>query len=215
MTATPTADTYISLDDAFAFFNARLFAGRLPTCLITLQRHKSAYGFFWAEKFGRKSAADDKIDEIALNPTHFRNRTMEQSLSTLVHEMTHLEQQHFGKPSRNGYHNKQWVGFMKAVGLYPSSTGAPDGKETGQKVSHYVDDGGPFAVACRELLSQGFTLDYVERLGDVAEKKKARESKTKYSCPQCEANAWAKPASHLICGDCDERMLAEGGEEGG
>ena len=41
-TPNPTSKTYTSLDDAFAFFNARLFAGRLPACLITMQRSKSA-----------------------------------------------------------------------------------------------------------------------------------------------------------------------------
>jgi hypothetical protein len=32
------------------------------------------------------------------------------SLSTLVHEMAHLQQNHFGKSSRTGYHNKEWAG---------------------------------------------------------------------------------------------------------
>ena len=59
MTDTPTSQTYLSLDDAFTFFNERLFGNRLPTCLITLQRHRSAYGFFWCEKFGRRNHVDD------------------------------------------------------------------------------------------------------------------------------------------------------------
>jgi hypothetical protein len=212
VTSSPTTDTYLSLDDAFTFFNERLFGDRLPTCLITLQRHRSAYGYFWFEKFGQRREDESKVDEIALNPSHFRERTLEQSLSTLVHEMTHLEQHHFGKPSRNGYHNKQWGDYMKAVGLYPSSTGAPGGKETGQKVSHYIIDKGLFAQACRELLERGFSLDYVERLGDVKEAKKKDTSKTKFTCPQCEANAWAKLGIHLVCGDCETRMVCEGGE---
>ena len=48
----PTTKTYTSLDDAFAFFNARLFAGRLPACLITMQRSKSAYGYSAGGRFG-------------------------------------------------------------------------------------------------------------------------------------------------------------------
>ena len=63
----------------------------------------------------------------------YTDRTNEQTLSTLVHEMTHLQQQHFGKPSRSGYHNKEWGLLMRAVGLIPSSTGEPGGKETGQR----------------------------------------------------------------------------------
>jgi hypothetical protein len=103
----PTRRTYKTLDDAYSFFNARLFAGKLPACLITMQRKAGARGYFSSERFG---SADGKevTDEIALNPSHFRTRTPEQTLSTLVHEMTHLEQHHFGEPSRSGYHNKQW-----------------------------------------------------------------------------------------------------------
>jgi hypothetical protein len=55
-----------------------------------------------------------------------------------VHEMVHVWQHAFGKPSAGGYHNKQWAAKMKAVGLQPSSTGYVGGKETGQRVTHYV-----------------------------------------------------------------------------
>ena len=30
-----------------------------------------------------------------------------------------------------------------------------------------------------------------------------RKSKTKYSCKKCGINAWAKPKTNLVCGDCD------------
>jgi predicted SprT family Zn-dependent metalloprotease len=207
----PTTKTYSSLDEAFAFFNARLFEGRLPACLITMQRSKSAYGYFAGGRFGSKDG-QEVTDEIALNPSHFRDRSTEQSLSTLVHEMTHLEQHHFGKPSRAGYHNKQWAGMMKAVGLIPSDTGAPGGKEIGQKVTHYIEAGGPFERACAELVKKGFNPLYVELWTEAGEKtrKKKAASKTRYTCPQCQTNAWAKPDVKLICGECDERMLAEG-----
>ena len=133
----PTRSTYQGLTEAYDFFNERLFAGRLPRCLITMQRQREAYGYFAGGRFGTKDG-QEITDEIALNPAHFRSRTTEESLSTLVHEMCHLEQHHFGKPSRSGYHNKQWAGMMNAVGLIPSDTAAPGGKETGQKVSHYI-----------------------------------------------------------------------------
>jgi transcription elongation factor Elf1 len=44
--------------------------------------------------------------------------------------------------------------------------------------------------------------------GEKTRKKKAA-SKTRYSCPECGTNAWAKPAVHLVCGECDERMEEE------
>lgn len=207
----PTRSTYDGLREAYDFFNRRLFGSRLPRCLITMQRHKTAYGYFAGGRFGTVDG-NEITDEIALNPSHFRSRTTEESLSTLVHEMTHLEQHHFGAPSRQGYHNKQWAGLMRAVGLIPSTTAAEGGKETGQKVSHYIARGGAFDLACRELLQQGFSVRYVELWRDPEAAKRKAASKTKYTCPACGLIAWGKPEISLVCGECDERMQADPAE---
>ena len=106
-----------------------------------------------------------KCDEIALNPTNFHSRSVTDILSTLVHEMVHLQCQHEGKSCRGGYHDRQWGKAMKEIGLYPSNTGMPGGKETGQQMSHYPISGGPFAVACMSLLATGFTLSFADRYG--------------------------------------------------
>jgi hypothetical protein len=47
--------------------------------------------------------------------------------------------------------------------------------------------------------------------GDDAEAARRRKaaSKTKYTCPACELNAWAKPGVNLVCGDCGETMEPE------
>jgi predicted SprT family Zn-dependent metalloprotease len=205
----PTAITYTSLDGAYLFFNQRLFGGRLPPCLITMQRHRTANGYFSG---GRFETRDGKqiTDEIALNPSNFLERTTQEIFSTLVHEMVHLEQHHFGKPSRAGYHNKQWAEMMKAVGLIPSDTGESGGKETGQTMSHSVEKRGRFERTCAELMKRRIGSLYVERWRDdetLREKKAA--SKTRYTCPECRTNAWAKPNVHLICGECPERMEAD------
>src|ERR1700679_2307104 len=96
--------TYTSLDAAYSHFNRELFGGRLPPCLITMQRHKGAYGYFSGERFASLDDPREITDEIALNPAHFASRTTASTLSTLVHEMVHLWQHHFGTPSRVGYH---------------------------------------------------------------------------------------------------------------
>jgi hypothetical protein len=36
---------------------------------------------------------------------------------------------------------------------------------------------------------------------------------TKYTCPDCEQNAWAKPGAHLVCGDCDRPMISQATEQ--
>jgi SprT-like family len=213
--ANPTQKTYKTLDDAYRFFNKRLFSGKLPGCLITMQRSKKAYGYFAGGRFGSVDGKD-VTDEIALNPSHFRSRTTEESLSTLVHEMAHLQQHHFGKPSRTSYHNKEWAQMMRSVGLIPSDTGAAGGRETGQKMSHTIEAGGRFARACAELMIGGFDPLYVElwNEGEAQKRRKKAASKTRYTCPECLTNAWAKPAVHLVCGDCDEHMVEEDNDGG-
>ena len=38
--------------------------------------------------------------------------------------------------------------------------------------------------------------------------KKKLESKTKYTCPDCGLNAWAKPHSDLVCAECQSAMTS-------
>ena len=146
-----------------------------------------------------------------MNPSHFKSRTDEQSLSTLAHEMAHLWQHHFGKPSRAGYHNKEWAEKMHMVGLVPSDTGQPGGKETGQQMTHYIAPGGPFQLAFADLDAEGFDALYVELWGDADARKKRKAksaSKTRYTCPSCGLHAWAKPGARLMCGECEILMEA-------
>ena len=90
----PTTEAYRELQTAYDFFNRELFEGKLPPCLITMpRRRKSSMGYFSAKRFERRDG--QTTDEIALNPYHFRRATDLEILSTLVHEMVHLWQEHF------------------------------------------------------------------------------------------------------------------------
>jgi predicted SprT family Zn-dependent metalloprotease len=62
-----------------------LFEQKLPGCLLTMQRKKNAKGYFHFTRFGKRSG-DDVLDEIALNPATFLERTDREIVSTLVHE---------------------------------------------------------------------------------------------------------------------------------
>jgi hypothetical protein len=214
-TASPTRSTYDGLNAAYEFFNRELFGGQLPACLITMQRHKGAYGYFSGDRFASIGDPEDITDEIALNPNHFKSRPAMSTLSTLAHEQAHLWQHHFGSPSRNGYHNKQWAAKMREIGLIATDTGEAGGKETGQKVTHMIEPGGRFERACAAFLAKHPAILYHDRAGegDATAKKKAA-SKTKFTCPDCEQNAWAKPDAHLVCGDCEKPMEAETADDG-
>jgi predicted SprT family Zn-dependent metalloprotease len=204
---------YVTLSAAFDFFNRRLFAGKLPLALITMQRHAGARGYYSARRFEGRAVRDVETDEIALNAGTFKDRTDAEILSTLVHEMVHHWQAHFGSPGRGRYHNEEWASRMEELGLMPSATGEPGGKRVGQRVTHYVIAAGRFELACRELLAGGARVEWQSREneGRAAARARSNRSKTKYTCPGCGVNAWAKPGVHLLCGDCGEELEAEVG----
>jgi len=197
---------YAGLEQAYNFFNNKLFKNKLPPCLITFQKKAQCNGYFYSKCFLNRADETTTTDEIALNPDQFKGRSDQEILSTLVHEMVHLYQAHFGKPSRNGYHNKEWANQMESIGLMPSDTGKPDGKRTGQTVSHYIIEGGQFEKSSESLLGSGFKLNWE---GNSNGSKSKNTSKAKFSCVDCKQNAWAKPKASLICGICEKVMKIE------
>lgn len=158
-----TSNQFQTLEDLYQYYNHKLFGGKLAECLVNLSRHGGAHGFFvpreWVSTPPMPQLLPDAvpspkgekvfvpklkvIHEISLTPDSI-NRPDKEWHSTLVHEMVHLWQYDFGKISRPGYHNSQWAKKMEAVGLMPTDTGLPEGKKTGQGMTHYVIKGGAF-----------------------------------------------------------------------
>jgi hypothetical protein len=226
-----TTAQFKTLDDLYGFYNNALFGGLLPECIVNMSRHNGTYGFFSAGRW--KSTGDGTarlVHEISLNPDYL-DRPFAGWHSTLVHEMAHLWQEDFGRPSRNGYHNREWGRKMEELGLVPSDTGKEGGKKTGQSVSHYILPDGPFmnefnrlsrdaleALRLKYLPAYGIGVTKPSGLrkgteggpdsdgtspdaGGVIETIEKYNSKSKYSCP-CGSNIWGRPGLHIICGDC-------------
>lgn len=157
----PTQEAYAELQQAFDHFNTHLFDGMLMPPMFTMPREHRCFGFCSKQRFVSRSGI--LVDEMAMNPAYFAVRPIRATLSTLVHEMVHTWQFHYGTPGRRGYHNREWAAKMKAIGLQPSHTGQPGGKETGERMTHYIIDGGPFDQVCEALLTQAFTLSWMDR----------------------------------------------------
>lgn len=157
----PTQQAYAELQQAYDHFNKRLFEGKLPDCLLTLQREKHTYGYFSKSRFIDRDGR--RIDEIALNPSYFAVVPLVEIMQTIVHEMVHLWQYHFGTPGRGRYHNDEWANKMEAIGLMPSTTGLPGGRRTGDRVADYAIDGGAFLRACEVLITNDFKISWLDR----------------------------------------------------
>src|SRR5665647_1386293 len=133
MSNSPSLILYNTLQTAFDHFNKYLFADQLPHCLITLRSASRVYGYHHANRF--ISPDGQFLDEVGMHPGFFTLRPIEAVMSTLVHEMVHHWQHHFGTPSRSNPHNREWATKMVALGLQPSKTGLPGGIKTGRSIS--------------------------------------------------------------------------------
>lgn len=207
-----TRNEYNNLAHAYDYLNEQLFGSALPDCLITLKRDRPGHLGHYQSMVVRSRTDQKATDEISLNIASFPSRTDTDILSTLAHEMVHLWQAHYGNKPRKAYHDKQFARKMKEIGLFPSDTGEPGGKETGQRMAHYIMEGHLFDTSVKELISSGYKINWQMELEQPEEKEK-KKSKVKYTCLECEQNAWAKPESKLICGDCMEVMESEDNQE--
>ena len=113
---------------------------------------------------------------------------------------------------------------MESVGLIPSDTGKPEGKKTGQKMTHYIEEGGRYEKAFNRMPKKHL-LTFTSLEGDImkaliegspsakgesgssSRKSKLRppsRKKTKYTCPSCKSNVWGKPSLNIQCLDCGD-----------
>ncbi|MEM6251305.1 MAG: SprT-like domain-containing protein [Cyanobacteria bacterium P01_D01_bin.156] len=206
---TPTHEQIGACQKAYDYFNGTLFDGTLPDVMENFSRKSRAKGFYSSESWYK---GEHCIPEISLNPDMLARPTIE-VMSTLVHEMVHHWQYTYGKPSRRGYHNREWAQMMELIGLMPSSTGEPGGKRTGFRVTHYLIKGGRFFNVFSQM-PEDCLMPWIHLPKKIDNRKvnskvrKTGESnsrvKSKFTCPLCQANAWGKPSSNLICGRCYE-----------
>ena len=162
---TPTEEQFTALNGAYKYFNRVLLKNTLPGCILNFSRKRNTHGFLAPERWRRVGEKEFTVHEISLTPTTLYREPIK-ILSTLVHEMVHLWQWEFGQPSRNGYHNREWARKMIEVGLIPSDTGKPDGKQTGQSMTHYIETDGRYEKAFQKMPKK-YTLPFTSLEGDI------------------------------------------------
>ncbi|QOU76422.1 hypothetical protein JAB4_059220 (plasmid) [Janthinobacterium sp. HH102] len=167
----PTAQMYEELQQAYDHFNDDLFSREygksLPGAMITLQRKHGTMAYFSASRWSKNEKNPESIlkraDEIALNPAFITVKSIEETLQSLVHQMGHQYQYHFGKPGRGRYHNAELASIMEGIGLILSDTGKPGGKSTGDSVSEYKIIDGKFDLSTKKLLTRKFAISWLDR----------------------------------------------------
>jgi len=227
----PTLEAHNECQVAFDFLNQKLFKPtfgvELPNVMLNLPYSARYLGVFIPDLWVKSSDEAKKYSSIGLN-LHALVDDL-QILQVLAHEAVHLGQEvypdAFGKPCKNGWHGNSFAKAMNKIGLIVSSTGKPGGKTTGYRMSDYVLPGGLFEAVFDDFKQAGHQFSWCIRLGQqgpISEpddisldldrttdkvKERKRRSKTKYTCDNCQINAWAKPGVRLNCGACDVALI--------
>ena len=141
-----TPAEYRAFQDAYDFFNAQLFAGSLPDVLddVAAPRRRPEATF-------RRSVSPAAVEQTDGARTGDEPGQLSPGAAT----------RKYYRPSRMKWRMSgsrptarrraaaimtgEWAAKMKEIGLQPSTTGEPGGKETGQSVTHYIIPGGEYA----------------------------------------------------------------------
>jgi predicted SprT family Zn-dependent metalloprotease len=171
----------------------------------------------------RFSVHDQETDELAINPTMISKFPVLEVCQTIVHEMCHGWQFHFGNPSRKTYHNGEWSEKMQAIGLMPSHNGRPGGKTTGQKMMDYPMEDGRFLEATEQLINGDVfenlflevspdilshidpekpLFDQIHQLTIAQQDSKLKKKKKLFKYSSGCTNIWGKSQLDIICNSC-------------
>ena len=172
---------------------------------ITLQKNGRSRGYLHARQFA-SIQGDAMVDGIAMNSAYFRVRTPRETCSTLVHEMCHLWQAHFGKQRKPGYHDKQWAAKMLEIGLMPPLrahlvASRPDKSHRLHHRWRSVRSG------VRRVPSRtGAALGWGDALAPGAGPGAPKAKRIKFVCPSCGISHQLVPTADLKCAPCDVRL---------
>jgi hypothetical protein len=197
----PFSPTFMhSLQAAISFLNDYFFDPTLPDIFLTTHKKARSKGHFAAHVYAGRHGREVPEYEININLDQVVGESDADAVSTLLHELCHLWRHLNGPQQKRPYHDKLWSAKMNSVGLVPSSTGKPGGRETGAKMSHYILPGGVFEQAFAELQATGWTLD----IESAPRRNPSRgpSSKSKFTCPACGQNIWGKPDTEVACLKC-------------
>lgn len=181
----------------FGLLNKSFFKGELEEPIILVQsKRKNILGTCSVNRIWEHRGKDNKSKfEITISAEHI-NRTIEEIVATLLHEMVHLHNslKDIKDTSNNFvYHNKKFKHEAELRGLIITHA-----KTIGWSVTTLKEE--------TKQLIKTFNIDegafeyYRKSFPGGALKKPAKRNK--YECPDCKTTISSTKKLNLICGDC-------------
>lgn len=199
------AELQAALQAAFNAINEYFYNNELEKVIITVKesRKPGAVGTFCYGKEWRQNGKERH--EINIAADYIGTRTVEETITTLMHEMVHLYccQKGIQDTSRSGtYHNKRFKQAAEAHGLDIAEEpkigwSVTKAKQSTQK---WIADNIPI---------KSFAIYKVAANSAKKGTTKTRQSSRKYVCPSCGLIARLTKEATIACVACDEIMNFE------
>lgn len=207
---TRTSRTAGALEKIFRAVNADLFNGEVEEPIITIQSTPTAYGHCSVFKTWQVKGEDRHELNISAD---YLNRPIENTVATLIHEMTHLLnlQRGIQDCSRGGsYHNKRFKEEAEKHLIhidYDPRIGYSVTSPTEELIEYIINKGfEEILMNHGNGLAIGISGGKSGGNGGLTIGPK-RSSTRKLQCPVCGNSVRATKTVNIICGDCMKKML--------
>lgn len=201
---TTMAELQAALQAAFNKINRDFYGGELEKAVITTKEGKRKSAFGWIEVAKNWKQSGTERHEINISADYLGERSVQATITTLMHEMVHLYniQNGIKDTTRSGlYHNKNFKQTAEAHGLeveqidkigWSKTTATP-------QTAEWID---------KNVLIKSFSI-YKQTAEKDPRGGKSKQSMVKKICPKCGNIARVTSEYKLICGDCMQVMEIE------
>lgn len=199
------AEMQAAFQAAFNAINRDFYNNELEKVIIAVKegRKEGVLGTFCSAKDWIQNGK--ARHEIIISANYIGSRTVEQTITTLMHEMAHLYnfQNEIKDTSRGGiYHNKKFKETAEAHGLHIEFSDQIGWSLTTptQETKQWIKDNIP-------IKAFGIYKQVDEK--DPKSSGKSKQSYRKYICPTCGLIVRATKDCNIACIDCGKQMEIE------
>ncbi len=196
-----------TLEQAFDALNARFFDGAIKPPCITVAEGSTRSARGWVTVFEVWHQNENSAHELNVSGDYL-NRAPIDVITTLMHEMVHLENIRLDiqDTARTGIrHNKKFADTAEKHGMIHVKR--PDFDKVGYSGVEIPAELHDEVLSLCSALVDALTI---YRDANVkGEKKKAKQTVLKYVCPMCGCSCRATKPLSIMCMECDEPMNLE------
>lgn len=198
------------LEDAFDYINTRFYDGLVKRPVITISEGAKVRAMGWVTTAEVWHEGEQAAHELNI-ASDYLNRSFEEIVKTLCHEIVHLENIRNGvqdcarSGSRHNKHFRETAEKHGMVWLEPKDEQMKSYYEKyGFSDVDLTEDVKDEVYAALDFLKDELTMyrDKTEKNG-----KKKSSGVMKYMCPCCGCSCRATKEINIMCGDCNEIMI--------